>query len=347
MRVVKFILDIFSSPIFYSIVVFIVAINFVRERKAGKFIDMSPKKIVFCIISSLLLSACIIMIIVLTVFNKKSDDTWYYSEMNIDKLWQYSIGDGQTIAFIDTGISDSMLEANRDKIKHTYNVITNSDNVSDKNGHGTEMISVACTGYNETTSGIAYGADMIIVKAVNDNGTTNNTYLLRAINYAVENGATVINISLGGFKSDDAVIEAINAAINKGITVVSAAGDYGNKDLLFPANVDGVISVGGLERDLSIWKNSNKSSDCTCYFPAVDISAISLRDREYKENTILGTSASCALASGYIALIREFAELNSIPLNNDQLVGVLKNIKVQGKDEFNFGEPFEQLNTKK
>lgn len=141
------------------------------------------------------------MIIILTVFNKKSDESWYYSEMKVDELWQYSMGDSQTIAFID-----------------------------------------------------------------------------------------------------------------KGITVISAAGDYDNKDLLFPA---------------------------------VDINAISLRDRGYKENTISGTSASCALASGYIALIREHAELNSTPLNNAQLMELLKNIKVKDKNEFNFSEPFEVINNKK
>ena len=86
-------------------------------------------------------------------------------------------------------------------------------------------------------------ASIIIIKAVADNGKTDNEALYDALVYAEKNGATVINASIGGFQISDKVISQIKKLNKKNITVVAAAGDYANKDLLFPASAPTVISV--------------------------------------------------------------------------------------------------------
>ena len=167
--------------------------------------------------------------------------------MKIDKLWEYSKGDTQTIAFIDTGISDELANILSEKIVYKYNIFEKNDNVSDIHGHGTEIVSVACSNGYKNVFGIAPNAKIIILKAVSDEGKTNNNNLYSALKIAQNKGATIVNISLGGYKSDEKVINQINSMIDDNITIVAAAGDYQNKDLLFPANQNNVISVEALE----------------------------------------------------------------------------------------------------
>lgn len=67
---------------------------------------------------------------------------WYYEKMNIEKIWKYSRGNNQVIAIIDTGISSRLENSIKKKIVYKYNVLDNNNNdVSDKHGHGTEMVS--------------------------------------------------------------------------------------------------------------------------------------------------------------------------------------------------------------
>ena len=151
-------------------------------------------------------------------------DSWHLNAMNVDKLWEYSKGDSQTIAFIDTGISDELREELKDRIVKCYNVIDKNDNVQDAHGHGTEMISAACGGF-DGVCGIAPNSRIIVIKAVSDEGKTNNKYLYQALKFADENNATVVNISIGGYKTDESVVEQINAMTEKNITIVAAGGE--------------------------------------------------------------------------------------------------------------------------
>jgi hypothetical protein len=258
---------------------------------------------------------------------KNSDDNsnWYLNSISVNKLWNYSKGDSQTIAFIDTGLSEEYQKYLNNRIVYKYNVVSKNDNVTDNHGHGTEMVSVVAGNSNYGITGIAENAKIMIIKAVDDEGKTTGAHLADAIDCAINHNATIINISLGGYKSFDNVIAKIKTAVSKNITVVAAAGDYGNKDLLFPANIDNVISVEGKTKENKIWENSNTSDSCVFAFPATEINVLSIStDNSMKKNTVSGTSESSALASGYIAIIKDYASSKSIPLTNQQIIEFLK-----------------------
>lgn len=251
---------------------------------------------------------------------------WHLRFMKIDTLHHYSKGKNQTIAFIDTGISADVFDAHRDKIVAYWNVIENSSDVIDHHGHGTEMISVACGDGYKDTYGIAPECRIIIIKAVSDEGKTNNDYLYDGLLYARNNGATIVNISLGGFKTDDNVISLIQEMITDGITIVAAAGDYGNKDLLFPASVPNVISVEALDENQEIWIDSNLSNDSIVRAPGVNIEALTLLNGDTIKDQASGTSQATAIISGYIALLRDYAAMNQSTLSNDGIIQMLKNL---------------------
>lgn len=246
-------------------------------------------------------------VFVCSACNSRSNkyDSWHLNAMNVDKLWEYSKGDSQTIAFIDTGISDELRQSLDDRIVRCYNVIDKNDDVRDAHGHGTEMISVACGGF-DGVYGIAPNSQIIVIKAVSDEGKTNNKYLYQALKIADENNATVVNISIGGYKTDQNVIEQIEAMTEKNITIVAAGGDYQNKDLLFPANQENVVSVEALAQNNTMWEQSNHSDSSVVRMPGADIDVITMLDGKSVKAKANGTSQATAITSGYVALLRDY-----------------------------------------
>lgn len=166
--------------------------------------------------------AIFLILIIISIFyicyknhNNTKKCPWYFESMNMNKVWTYSKGDDQIIAFIDTGISKELEKNIKAKIVYEYNVLEDSTNVSDLHGHGTEMVSII-TGYDKLNiRGVSPESNLIIIKAVSDEGKTDNNYLLKALKIAEENNATVVNISLGGFKSDKTVSEQIRKMTDK------------------------------------------------------------------------------------------------------------------------------------
>jgi len=69
--------------------------------------------------------------------------------------------------------------------------------------------------------------------------------------------ANIINMSFGSFQVNNELEEAIERAIEAGIIVVAATGDYGNRDSLFPARMEGVVSVRAKDYNGDFWIDSN------------------------------------------------------------------------------------------
>jgi subtilisin family serine protease len=265
---------------------------------------------------------------------------WHLNEMRADNLWEHASGESQIIAIIDTGIDNEYAKQLGNTIIVRKNIIDNNGDVLDVNGHGTEITSAICgNGYSDVY-GIAPKAKNIIIKAVNDDGKTDNKNLLKALQYAFENHATIVNISLGGFKTDKDVAAKLKEMISGGITIVAAAGDYGNKDLLFPANQEGVISVEAKGKDEAIWSNSNTSENSTLRFPGVDIPTISIYNGTARMEEFSGTSEACALASGYIALIKDYYDKKNVNLSNNDLIGLLEKLNSKGNEKVDYVLPF-------
>lgn len=184
---------------------------------------------------------------------------------------QNKIHSGDTlIALIDTGCNASY-------IRGSVNFTSDSD--SDENGHGTRMAKYIYEASNGDSMQI------LSLKAFNDDGTASLSNVVAAINYAIEAGANVINISASIKDSDNTATlkDAINNAISAGITVVASAGNNGRDASDYvPANVDGVITVGAAFAG-HILSTSN-TGDCVDYYVAAN-----------------STSEAAAKMSGFIA----------------------------------------------
>lgn len=104
---------------------------------------------------------------------------WHIYKTNSHKLLNDFSGEGVTIAFLDTGISNDLLESFGERIVHPYNFILDNDDVTDTNGHGTEMICISSCQYDvNNIYGLAYKANIMPIVIMDDTGRTNGELLI-------------------------------------------------------------------------------------------------------------------------------------------------------------------------
>ncbi|MCM3034125.1 S8 family serine peptidase [Niallia sp. MER 6] len=195
--------------------------------------------------------------------------------------------------------------------------------VLDKNGHGTMMYSII-KGYKDQIIGISPDADILSIKILGEDESIKPAKIAEAISLAIEKKVTIINLSVASYKNNENVAAAIKKANEKNITVISSSGDYSDTDLMFPANMQEVISVGALDKELKPMEMTSGPELTTINAPGENIKTLGLDNEIFNSS---GTSQATALISGYVALMKDYAVTQHINLKNSQIVKYLKMIK--------------------
>lgn len=230
-------------------------------------------------------------------------------------MWKSSDrGQGVNIAIIDSGC-DIYHESLKDNIVAVRNFTDedkkNPNIVIDRVGHGTHVAGiVASNGNNNSMVGVAPWANLYILKAIDSSGSGKATWVINAINYAVEKKVDIISMSLGTPKDDPKMEKAIKNAINNNILVVCAAGNEGdgNADVFeysYPASYVDVISVGAVDKKGVPAEFSNSNLVVDLVAPGVDILST------YPNNQfalLSGTSMSAPHVTGSLALIKNWSK---------------------------------------
>lgn len=219
----------------------------------------------------------------------------YLADMNASAAWDITLGDPNVIiAILDTGISSVNTDMNGNIIGG-YNFIANNAYYEDDNGHGTMVASVVAgiTDNSYGISGIAGKSKLLAVKVMNSSGSGTYSSMIRGIEYAVANGADVINMSIGGRTESTALKLAVDNALKRGVTVVAAAGNEGSTTLRYPAAYDNVIGVGAVD-----YYNNRASYSNTG--PGLTIMAGGTA-RVSTTTNYIGTASGTSFASPYIA----------------------------------------------
>ncbi len=133
---------------------------------------------------------------------------------------------GITIAIVDTG-ADVTAPDLAAKTPATHSVLTNASDVTDSNGHGTFVSSLAAgaPANGEGIAGFGGDAQLLVVQAGQPNGVFTDVDESAAIVYAVDHGAKIVNLSLGGPGYSSTELDALNYAASHGVLVVVAAGN--------------------------------------------------------------------------------------------------------------------------
>jgi subtilisin family serine protease len=203
-----------------------------------------------------------------------------------------------------------------------WNFSDNNNNTLDQNGHGTHVSgTITAQRNNYGVTGIAYDAKIMPVKVLNDAGSGSYNGIANGIYYAVNNGANVINLSLGGSFSNRTLQNAVEYANSKGVVVVMAAGNDGSSRPGFPAryaNNTG-IAVGAVDRNNNLADFSNRAGTNQLAYvtaPGVDVYS-TVPNNQYA--SFSGTSMATPHVAGVVALMLS-ANPNLTPAQVRQII---------------------------
>jgi subtilisin family serine protease/flagellar hook assembly protein FlgD len=209
------------------------------------------------------------------------------------------------IAVVDSGIDVNHPDL-AGKIAGTFNAVTGGTDVTDLVDHGTAVASVAAAATNNGAgmAGAGYDSSLLVAKVTDYAGRIFTDDLAAGIVWAVDSGADVINVSLGGDTSDELERDAIAYAQRHDVLVVTAAGNAGSSNRQFPAALDGVLSVGATTA------SGTRRASFSSYGPWVDVAApgkdIVVATPGGGYGTAEGTSFSTPLVVGQVALLEGY-----------------------------------------
>jgi thermitase len=132
-----------------------------------------------------------------------------------------------------------------------WDFVNNDNDPTDDEGHGTNVTGIigAKGNNNYGYAGVDWKCKLMILKGINSAGWGYYSWWISAIQYAVDNGAQVINMSLVGTDVSQALQDEIKYAIQNNVAVIACMGNDNNNETCFPASYTGVIAVGATNPD--------------------------------------------------------------------------------------------------
>lgn len=179
---------------------------------------------------------------------------WALDRLRAEQVWSdYSSGAGSVVAVIDTGVDGSHPDLAGRLTTAGSDYVTGSGNGRvDPHGHGTHVAGVvsAVRGNALGVAGLAPLAQVMPIRVLDATGAGWSSNIAKGIIYAADNGADVVNLSLGGPAEDSSTKVAVSYAMSKGVIVVAAAGNNRATDNAtnYPAAYPGVLAVASTER---------------------------------------------------------------------------------------------------
>jgi membrane-anchored mycosin MYCP len=274
-------------------------------------------------------------------------EQWHLGALNISAAQGISTGQGVTVAVIDSGVDATNPDVEGQLVTGTC-FAKYLQPTDDNDGHGTMVAGLiaAKSGGAGHALGVAPGARImpICIDTMHIDQSVAERETVQAIHYAVDHGASVINISQGSSRPTLPVLEqAMGYALLHNVVVVAAAGNtaQGDSGVADVARIPGVVAVTGTGRNGLFWSGSAQGPQAGVAAPAVDINSTYSSEADNGPGTYgegSGTSYATAIVSGVVALIRSrYPGADAVDVIN-RLVRTADDKGAVGRDpEYGFG----------
>ncbi len=249
---------------------------------------------------------------------------WGIDRVDAELAWPITTADPIKVAIIDTGI-DLKHPDLKYNIKGGYNAINPLKSPNDDNGHGTHVAGIVAA-LNNTIGVVGVGpqVDLYAVKVLNAAGSGYLSDIIEGLDWAIQNGMQVVNMSLGTSVDVPSFREAVQRVYQAGIIQVAAAGNTGGS-VVYPAAYPEVIAVSATDQNNQIASWSSRGPEVDLSAPGVSIYS-TYKGSRYA--TLSGTSMAAPHVSGVAALVL------SVPSKCDfDLNGVCSPAEVQQRLE--------------
>ena len=195
-----------------------------------------------------------------------------------------------------------------------WDFVNGDNNPQDDYGHGTHVSGIAAAASDNGIgiAGIAWGAQIMPLKILDNTGNGSDSDVASAMVWATDHGAQIINLSLGGDAPASVMEAAVNYAYGRGVTVVAAAGNSGRSGVLYPAAYRDVIAVAATDIN-------NNHAGFSTYGPEVDLAApgVGVYSTYWSPGgsstyfSLSGTSMATPHVAGVAALLASLPQFNT------------------------------------
>ena len=260
---------------------------------------------------------------------------WGLGTIAAPTAWDTTLGQGVNVAVLDCGIHASHPDlAGQVGLEQNFTAAATADDLCN---HGTHVAGTIAAVLNNGigVAGVAPAAHLLNGKVLDDSGSGFLSDIDTGIQWAADNGAKVINMSLGGpFACDSVTQSAIDYAWNKGVVIVAAAGNNGASGAEAPANCQNVIGVAATDQNDAMASFSNYGSGVEVAAPGVSVESTvnpSLNGgSQYARFS--GTSMATPHAAGVAALIWSTRYGTSAAAVRDRLFATADHISGTGSN---------------
>jgi type VII secretion-associated serine protease mycosin len=273
-----------------------------------------------------------------------SDPQWGLTKIGMPQVWGLNGGSpAMTVAVIDTGVDPAHPDLAGAVVPGT-SVLPNSTGPDDDHGHGTHVAGIIAASVADRTgvSGVAPNCRIMPVKVLNGEGKGDTGDIVAGLIWAVNHGARVVNMSLGGAGGSRALASAIEYARSKDVLVVAAMGNEGANSQEYPAGYPGVMAVGATDRDDAVADFSNHGTWISVAAPGVDIlstlprlpvGVTRLEGKDTIQDVMDGTSMAAPFVAGLAALVRSANPTMTAPEAKSRIERTCDDIGPRGFDE--------------
>ncbi|MEU8260978.1 type VII secretion-associated serine protease mycosin [Micromonospora sp. NPDC048999] len=280
------------------------------------------------------------------------DEQWQLEELRAKTAWRTSTGRGVVVAVIDSGVDGSHPDLAGQVLPGIDLVSPDGADGPDPVGHGTTVAGLIAGRADDDRGvvGLAPDARILPVRVLDDENRYDDAMIVaKGVRWAVDNGAQVINLSLGGSGDSPALAAALDYAFARNVVVVACTGNLATSNsprVWYPAREPGVVAVAGLERDTqNLWSGSITGSETVLTAPATALYGARPPAGYWR---VQGTSFAAPLVAATAALIRaRYPQMSAGDVIN-RMISTARHLGSPGRnDRFGYGmvDPVAALTT--